>query len=49
MFLNSGAAGYITGQVIWVDGGAVAERVFGDLSDAAAKSRGEGRSNGRHE
>ncbi len=32
-FLNSGAASYITGQVIWVDGGSVAERVFGDVSD----------------
>jgi hypothetical protein len=35
VFLNSGAAGYITGQVIWVDGGSVAERVFGDVTDAA--------------
>jgi NAD(P)-dependent dehydrogenase (short-subunit alcohol dehydrogenase family) len=35
VFLNSGAAGYITGQVIWVDGGSVAERVFGDITDAA--------------
>src|SRR6478736_2266803 len=34
VFLNSGAASYITGQVIWVDGGSVAERVFGDVSDA---------------
>jgi NAD(P)-dependent dehydrogenase (short-subunit alcohol dehydrogenase family) len=34
VFLNSDAARYITGQVIWVDGGAVAERIFGDLSDA---------------
>jgi NAD(P)-dependent dehydrogenase (short-subunit alcohol dehydrogenase family) len=32
-FLNSAAAKYITGQVIWVDGGSVAERVFGDISD----------------
>ena len=39
VFLNSGAAGYITGQVIWVDGGAVAERVFGDLSDAREVER----------
>ncbi|HET6731108.1 coniferyl-alcohol dehydrogenase [Mycobacterium sp.] len=34
VFLNSDAARYITGQVIWVDGGSVAERVFGDVSDA---------------
>ena len=48
VFLNSGAASYITGQVIWVDGGTVAERVFGDVSDAA-KPNGERRSDGRHE
>ena len=39
VFLNSDAARYITGQVIWVDGGAVAERVFGDLSDAREVER----------
>jgi NAD(P)-dependent dehydrogenase (short-subunit alcohol dehydrogenase family) len=33
LFLNSAAARYITGQVIFVDGGSVAERVFGDISD----------------
>jgi NAD(P)-dependent dehydrogenase (short-subunit alcohol dehydrogenase family) len=33
VFLNSDAARYITGQVIWVDGGSVAERMFGDVSD----------------
>ncbi len=33
VFLNSAAAAYMTGQVIWVDGGSVAERVFGDVSD----------------
>lgn len=32
-FLNSSAAKHITGHVIWVDGGSVAERVFGDLTD----------------
>jgi NAD(P)-dependent dehydrogenase (short-subunit alcohol dehydrogenase family) len=32
VFLNSGAARYITGEVIWVDGGAMAQRVFGDVS-----------------
>ena len=39
VFLNSGAASYITGQVIWVDGGSVAERVFGDMSDAREAQR----------
>jgi NAD(P)-dependent dehydrogenase (short-subunit alcohol dehydrogenase family) len=33
VFLNSDAARYITGQVIWVDGGSVAERAFGDMTD----------------
>jgi NAD(P)-dependent dehydrogenase (short-subunit alcohol dehydrogenase family) len=33
VFLNSDAARYISGQVIWVDGGSVAERVFGDVLD----------------
>ena len=40
VFLNSRAAGYITGQVIWVDGGSVAERVFGDVMDARQASGG---------
>jgi NAD(P)-dependent dehydrogenase (short-subunit alcohol dehydrogenase family) len=34
VFLNSSAARHMTGQVIWVDGGSVAERVSGDLADA---------------
>jgi NAD(P)-dependent dehydrogenase (short-subunit alcohol dehydrogenase family) len=34
VFLNSAAARHMTGQVIWVDGGSVAERVSGDLADA---------------
>jgi NAD(P)-dependent dehydrogenase (short-subunit alcohol dehydrogenase family) len=34
LFLNGAAASYVTGQVIWVDGGTVAENVFGDLTDA---------------
>ena len=38
VFLNSGAASYITGQVIWVDGGAVAERVFGDVGCARSRT-----------
>jgi NAD(P)-dependent dehydrogenase (short-subunit alcohol dehydrogenase family) len=33
VFLNSDAARYISGQVIWVDGGSVAGRVFGDVVD----------------
>ncbi|OBK79702.1 coniferyl-alcohol dehydrogenase [Mycobacterium sp. 1274761.0] len=36
VFLNSAAARYITGQVIWVDGGSVAEREFGDISNRRA-------------
>ncbi|GFG51287.1 3-alpha-hydroxysteroid dehydrogenase [Mycolicibacterium agri] len=40
VFLNSAAAKYITGQVIWVDGGSVAERVFGDIADARHVERG---------
>lgn len=37
VFLNSGAASYITGQVIWVDGGAVAQKFFGDRSDSRSE------------
>ena len=37
VFLNSDAARYITGQVIWVDGGSVAERVIGDVADERRK------------
>ena len=37
VFLNSDAASYITGQVIWVDGGTVAETDFAG-SDAATMS-----------
>jgi NAD(P)-dependent dehydrogenase (short-subunit alcohol dehydrogenase family) len=40
LFLNSSAARYITGQVIFVDGGSVAERVFGDISDEKKRARG---------
>jgi NAD(P)-dependent dehydrogenase (short-subunit alcohol dehydrogenase family) len=39
VFLNSDAARYITGQVIWVDGGSVAQMVFGDVSDAREVER----------
>ncbi len=37
VFLNSAAAAYITGQVIWVDGGSVAERIFGQVCDERQK------------
>jgi NAD(P)-dependent dehydrogenase (short-subunit alcohol dehydrogenase family) len=48
-FLNSGAAGYLTGQVIWVDGGYMAgvatgrfPNVTGDAGDAAGPEEPEG-------
>jgi NAD(P)-dependent dehydrogenase (short-subunit alcohol dehydrogenase family) len=41
LFLNSAAARYITGQVIFVDGGSVAERVYGDISDERKRKDGE--------
>jgi NAD(P)-dependent dehydrogenase (short-subunit alcohol dehydrogenase family) len=41
IFLNTDLANYITGQVIWVDGGAVAERLYGDLTDAQEMGRAE--------
>jgi len=33
VFLNSRAAGYITGQVLWVDGGNVASRIAATLEE----------------
>jgi NAD(P)-dependent dehydrogenase (short-subunit alcohol dehydrogenase family) len=33
VFLGSRAAGYITGQVLWADGGILAERFFTRMSD----------------
>ncbi|NUS92344.1 MAG: SDR family oxidoreductase, partial [Nocardia sp.] len=32
LFLGSRAAGYITGQVLWVDGGNLAARLAGELA-----------------
>lgn len=36
VFLNSRAAGYVTGQVLWVDGGNIASRVAATLEEAAS-------------
>jgi NAD(P)-dependent dehydrogenase (short-subunit alcohol dehydrogenase family) len=44
VFLNSAAAGYVTGQVLWVDGGNLASRVAANLEGSApgrAKRREE--------
>ncbi len=41
VFLNSDAARYITGQVIWVDGGSMAERVFADVTDERRAEHGK--------
>ena len=35
VYLGSQAASYITGQVIWVDGGTVAQRIAGELVDTS--------------
>jgi NAD(P)-dependent dehydrogenase (short-subunit alcohol dehydrogenase family) len=36
VFLNSAAAGYITGQVVWVDGGNIASRFAATMEGAAS-------------
>ncbi|OBG33368.1 MULTISPECIES: coniferyl-alcohol dehydrogenase [Mycolicibacter] len=36
VFLNSAAAGYITGQVLWVDGGNISGRAAAALTDGSA-------------
>jgi NAD(P)-dependent dehydrogenase (short-subunit alcohol dehydrogenase family) len=47
VFLNSDAARHMTGQVIWVDGGSVAERVSGELADARSIERQQQRTKDR--
>jgi len=36
IFLGSRAAGYLTGQVVWTDGGILAQRISAQMTDIQA-------------